>query len=303
MAFSILLLVALAAHLTAAQDYGSAFIGCVPAADQPSGAVNQGESGQTSDGCQFYCSINNKAYSFWTSSYSGAGKYSTQGAPACVCSDTEPSTGAITSTISADEDTVCVTATDYQVFKAYTTEQFQGCTSPNAYLHSTTGYTSYEQCLSACASSAYTFVKPLETSWQCFCGSSMGSPALTECGLNKYLIYYHDPIAQASQLTRRKLRERLNESTRQAADCPSGLTACLVEGYTDSYECIDTNAEIESCGGCINGVFGSTNATAGTDCTALAGVALGAATCTAGRCESFACESGFSLVDGACVAV
>ncbi|WVQ98931.1 hypothetical protein IAU59_006063 [Kwoniella sp. CBS 9459] len=147
------------------------------------------------------------------------------------------------------------------------------------------------------------FARPIDSNWQCACGSSIGSPSYTACGLNNYLVYYHDPIAQASQLTRRKLRERLSESSRQAADCPAGLTACVVAGYSDSFECIDTNAEIESCGGCINGLFGMGNFTSGTDCTAIPGIAFGAVTCTAGRCESFACQDGFSLVDGECVAV
>ncbi|WVF71978.1 hypothetical protein IAT40_006789 [Kwoniella sp. CBS 6097] len=306
MAYSFLLLAALAALVArsvAAQQYGSGFIGCIPVANQPTGfGLSQGDSTQDAAGCNFFCSNNGRAYSFFTPSYAGPGKYSRQGAPACTCSNTEPDPNTITNTVSAAQDTTCVTASDYQVYKSRTTEQFQGCATSDSYDHNDV-YSTLEGCLVACASSPYTFAAPFEDGWECLCGLTMGSPTYSQCGYRNYVTYYHDAIAQASQLTRRKLRERLSENNRQVADCPTGLTACMIAGYSDSYECIDTNAEVESCGGCLNGVFGKTNATSGSDCTALNGVALGAVTCSAGRCESFACEDGFSLVSGKCVAV
>ncbi|WVF71977.1 hypothetical protein IAT40_006787 [Kwoniella sp. CBS 6097] len=293
MTYSYLLLAALVAQSAVAQQYGSAFLSCIASANKPSGAIAGSDFINTPQDCVDNCGGSTYAYfTEYFPLFQSAG---------CLCSNTPPSNSWVTSTVSAAQDETCATNTDFAAYKVRTTEQFQGCASASSY-QSTGGYNSIEACLSACAYSPYTFARPVDSNWQCACGSSLGSPTYTACGSNSYLAYYHDAIAQASQLTRRKLRERLSDISRQSADCPAGLTACIVAGYSDSFECIDTSAEIESCGGCINGVFGQTNATSGSDCTALTGVALGAVTCSAGRCESFACQDGFSLVSGECIA-
>lgn len=61
--------------------------------------------------------------------------------------------------------------------------------------------------------------------------------------------------------------------------CPSNLEACPIKGLAVSgdYECLDTTAELTSCGGCA-----STGA--GQDCTAIEGVWNVA--CNVGKCKS-----------------
>lgn len=55
-------------------------------------------------------------------------------------------------------------------------------------------------------------------------------------------------------------------TSRTVSLCPAGLQACPIPGIVASgdYECIDTDAELESCGGCAS--IGE-----GQDCTAIAG--------------------------------
>ncbi|KAI0068368.1 hypothetical protein BV25DRAFT_1911353 [Artomyces pyxidatus] len=82
--------------------------------------------------------------------------------------------------------------------------------------------------------------------------------------------------------------------------CPTGLSACPVTGLTNNvtsdYECIDTQQELESCGGC-------SSVGAGQDCTAIPGAwNVG---CAAGSCAVYNCMAGFRLsLDGkSCIAL
>ncbi|KAK8858719.1 hypothetical protein IAR55_002948 [Kwoniella newhampshirensis] len=85
--------------------------------------------------------------------------------------------------------------------------------------------------------------------------------------------------------------------------CPSPLQACKVAGDASAFQCIDSKLELGSCGGCINGDFGSSSSSSSAvDCTTLAGVAPGAVACMAGSCRAFRCQSGYKLKDNACVA-
>lgn len=93
---------------------------------------------------------------------------------------------------------------------------------------------------------------------------------------------------------------RLAEESARNAYCPSGKAACRVPGSSD-YECIDTNSELESCGGCAYGAYGSNSTYTGTDCTALPGVVPSATSCWHGSCIVTRCRRGFTLVDGACI--
>ncbi|KAJ7293588.1 hypothetical protein C8J57DRAFT_1269424 [Mycena rebaudengoi] len=67
--------------------------------------------------------------------------------------------------------------------------------------------------------------------------------------------------------------------------CPAGLDACPIPGVaSNDYECIDTHAELESCGGCAS--LGQ-----GQDCTAITGAwNVG---CEQGRCAVYTCTFGF----------
>lgn len=72
--------------------------------------------------------------------------------------------------------------------------------------------------------------------------------------------------------------------TARGSRCPAAHTACSIPGSVRGFECIDTNSNIEMCGGCANA--------GGVDCTTLPGVdAVG---CIAGQCEVWACAEGFA---------
>ncbi|PCH33632.1 hypothetical protein WOLCODRAFT_22134 [Wolfiporia cocos MD-104 SS10] len=81
--------------------------------------------------------------------------------------------------------------------------------------------------------------------------------------------------------------------------CPDSMEACPIQGLsglTGDYECLDTAAELESCGGCA-----STGA--GQDCTAIEGVKnVG---CEHGHCAIYTCAQGYKLsTDGqSCVSL
>ncbi|KAG0151684.1 hypothetical protein CROQUDRAFT_71416 [Cronartium quercuum f. sp. fusiforme G11] len=70
--------------------------------------------------------------------------------------------------------------------------------------------------------------------------------------------------------------------------CPAGLNACPISPFSASkgYECIDTQEEIESCGGC-------SSTGEGLNCNTIPGVKY--AGCAVGQCLAFECETGFNL--------
>ncbi|KAH9821802.1 hypothetical protein DFH28DRAFT_532189 [Melampsora americana] len=78
--------------------------------------------------------------------------------------------------------------------------------------------------------------------------------------------------------------------------CPIGLSACPISPFSSSkgYECIDTQEEIESCGGC-------SSTGEGINCNTVPGVKF--AGCAASQCLAFSCEEGYNLTsDQKCVA-
>ncbi|GAA6009350.1 hypothetical protein JCM11491_004284 [Sporobolomyces phaffii] len=81
---------------------------------------------------------------------------------------------------------------------------------------------------------------------------------------------------------------------RRASTCPFGHSLCPV-GLEGGVECIDTSANLESCGGCPG--------QGGVDCSALAGVS--ASSCVDSVCEIWACLDShvWSAEDQACVAL
>ncbi|KAG7561961.1 hypothetical protein FFLO_02601 [Filobasidium floriforme] len=106
-------------------------------------------------------------------------------------------------------------------------------------------------------------------------------------------------VQAAVKLRTEQEQLEIQQEELNAMYCPGRLQACSVNGtasldHSWSYECIDTQSELESCGGCA-----STGE--GVDCTALPGVR--AVTCNAGQCEAYNCATGFKLVDSVCVAL
>ncbi|WOO82762.1 uncharacterized protein LOC62_04G006247 [Vanrija pseudolonga] len=93
-------------------------------------------------------------------------------------------------------------------------------------------------------------------------------PASNNCKWNSWF-YYNDnvpPIQPSQAANRRRLlleqdQHRLQFSglgdrgSHHLALCPRPTLACNVPG-TDTFECINTSQELESCGGCLNGEFG-----------------------------------------------
>lgn len=70
-------------------------------------------------------------------------------------------------------------------------------------------------------------------------------------------------------------RDLIKTTTTSNSLCPRGLTACylhnfasLAKGKSISWECMDTQNDIESCGGCLSPV---TDQEAGADCTTMVG--------------------------------
>jgi hypothetical protein len=105
-------------------------------------------------------------------------------------------------------------------------------------------------------------------------------------------------------------RERDAKSMQRSLGlCPYPLEACIVGD--DGYECVDTRAELEACGGCTGGTLtmetdgspGSRNATAavGVDCLSLPGVDATRTACLSGKCVISACKPNWHLVAGRCV--
>ncbi|KAH8094605.1 hypothetical protein BXZ70DRAFT_347818 [Cristinia sonorae] len=85
------------------------------------------------------------------------------------------------------------------------------------------------------------------------------------------------------------------EMAKRSATCDRGYTACGVFGWTgmrasQAWECIDTQSDLESCGGCaIPLMRGSPH---GVDCTAIPGVAD--VSCGAGSCIVHRCLPGYT---------
>jgi len=74
--------------------------------------------------------------------------------------------------------------------------------------------------------------------------------------------------------------------------CPDGLSACPISAFGTGFECVDTQEELENCGGCNS--LGE-----GQDCTAIPGVA--GVGCSNGKCVVLSCGEGYRMTsNGAC---
>ncbi|WVQ65348.1 uncharacterized protein L199_003524 [Kwoniella botswanensis] len=164
-------------------------------------------------------------------------------------------------------------------------------------------------CLNQCSTSRYAVFSYDNTkgSYVCACGDDISEDTPETCGSDSALIYSHPAGAAASGLARRSAREALRRS-RQAAliqTCPKGLTACVIPGLegTDAWECVDTQNDLESCGGCLHGSYKNSTTAVGQSCQNQKGIKLGGTTCQAGKCVNYGCASAYRLVDGDCIAI
>ncbi|TFK21707.1 hypothetical protein FA15DRAFT_69404 [Coprinopsis marcescibilis] len=82
--------------------------------------------------------------------------------------------------------------------------------------------------------------------------------------------------------------------TPENANCPTGYTACGILGrHLGSWECIDTQKDLESCGGCMVSLANSVDNRLGDDCTAIQGVDDVA--CVQGQCKVHKCMDGYEI--------
>ncbi|TFK38453.1 hypothetical protein BDQ12DRAFT_605982 [Crucibulum laeve] len=76
--------------------------------------------------------------------------------------------------------------------------------------------------------------------------------------------------------------------------CPWGHTACGIYGRSvQSWECVDTQNDLESCGGCMVSLHPNLPDPDGEDCTAIPGVAD--VSCVRGRCAVHRCMPGYDM--------
>ncbi|WVF65359.1 hypothetical protein IAT40_000086 [Kwoniella sp. CBS 6097] len=280
---------------TALQVSAYSYIGCVDSSQGSAGA------GSTTIGsiekCAAYCEPSGDKAPFF---------YYRADGEVCTCSNVSPAPG---SYVPAQGSQGGCSATSYAAYSILTTFEFQGCDS-NMDTDENPGdnFASLETCFAECADKGSVMFNPYynDDTFGCRCNSAYtitGGSAAT-CGPYSWFTYVHSKGATASGLARRNYRVRAEQArlARQTF-CPQGAKACSVDGNPDTYECVDIETELESCGGCLYGEFQSTavNATAGVDCTALPGVALGGVTCESSACIAYACRTGFELSSGVCV--
>ncbi|WVF67022.1 hypothetical protein IAT40_001765 [Kwoniella sp. CBS 6097] len=210
----------------------------------------------------------------------------------------------------------CENAVSYSAFLTQSNYLFDACFAEKSEIAPNTSITvdTVEQCLRTCniERDALARYDEVAKNFECLCTDLPYYEPLTlgDCVYGSYLAWgYGFNPPQPSGWVKRQQRQRSRREQYRLLNelCPSGLTACMIGGDDRlAFECIDTDSELESCGGCVNGayVMGPTNATSsvGTDCTSIQGILIGGVTCLRGRCLAFACaaEDGYELVNSEC---
>ncbi|WWC71748.1 uncharacterized protein I206_105707 [Kwoniella pini CBS 10737] len=275
--------------------YSSQFATCATSSYVPSGGAQSG-AWSSADDCAAYCYNRDTSYiySAWTSTTSG-----------CSCG-----------TNSFDTDTMAQgnpggCGSNYEVTITHTTWDFELCT--NNYQFTTANIQShtsdYYSIFSICAPYAGMAIwSTTNDQFYYACGSgyeSTGATSTCDYGVNR--IYSHPADATVSQLAKRSLAERRRIAEREKREnywCHKGLTACQLEEDSNSFECVDTQNDLESCGGCLHGAYNpaGNNITVpiGIDCSSIPGVSLGHSTCSSGKCD-FDCKKGWEVRGDKCV--
>ncbi|KAK8853480.1 hypothetical protein IAR55_004187 [Kwoniella newhampshirensis] len=270
-------------------------IGCVSQTYTPSDAM---EAGAYANGelCGQSCYDNAAGpfhYAVW--------EYVEDDVNRCQCSNVSPATNDF---VQGPESTGTCTLTTQSVFYAtsstYTNEGCQSSTSATGAI----SVASPEVCLSACRLYTYAFFSITSSSTLvCACGDATNvGPVPAFCSAqDSWLALRHTAnaaVAGPTGFVRRQMEEKRRKEEKAKREnrwCPAGLTACKVPGDELAFECLDVADELESCGGCMNGDFGSDKISFGVDCSALPGIAPGGVTCTKGLCQAYACETGYDL--------
>ncbi|WWC88537.1 uncharacterized protein L201_003448 [Kwoniella dendrophila CBS 6074] len=113
--------------------------------------------------------------------------------------------------------------------------------------------------------------------------------------------FQHQPKRASSKFrkSKRSLNIDIESRDENNSSCPNPLKACQVQNDSKSFQCIDPQFAITSCGGCIHGDFGgSSTLTSAVDCTKIEGVAEGGVICSLGQCKAYRCLDGYKLADG-----
>ncbi|KAK1921959.1 hypothetical protein DB88DRAFT_375465 [Papiliotrema laurentii] len=117
--------------------------------------------------------------------------------------------------------------------------------------------------------------------------------------------YEHRLAADRGQRAYQALmKDRLRKRPSLAA-CPDGFKVCPSADGDGSFECVDVQTSLTSCGACVVGEAGRDDLSSklGTDCTALPGISDKGVQCKAGSCIATSCLEGFVLSDDRCVRV
>lgn len=162
-------------------------------------------------------------------------------------------------------------------------------------------------CFTSCADYKYLMMTSNNDGlYSCQCGTTLTPGSTQTCARNVQQLYQNDDPTASGVARRSKIARELARRQAQQTLCPASQSACVIPG-TESFECLDTQNELEACGGCVSGVFGAVAGAAelavGVDCSALPGVAVGGVSCVRGQCEVSACAKDYVLEDGACVAL
>ncbi|WWC88382.1 uncharacterized protein L201_003293 [Kwoniella dendrophila CBS 6074] len=198
----------------------------------------------------------------------------------------------------------------YSVHIVKTTFDSTTCYQKSDFINDGSGFTnipSAPDCLNQCKfnKKAIFISNYPNPGFSCGCADNVRGTTVEFCGPVTYYVFNHPAQAAVSGLARRKAKEQAlikRNKARRNQFCPSGLEACLIPGLEEygAWECIDSNNDLESCGGCISGSYLNTTTSVGENCL-KPGVSLGAATCVAGQCQTNKCQYGYQLVDNQCV--
>ncbi|WVW83330.1 hypothetical protein I302_105349 [Kwoniella bestiolae CBS 10118] len=282
------------------------FVGCFSDPEVLEGQVGQLQPGIFPVDCLVNCANEGKIYTYEYAQYRNGLGYDQW----CLCTNNAPDYRYITDgTGSCDPG--FFSPGDVTVSTSLTSFTFVACYPSAGALDFSTQVGNLYECLTEC--SAYQFARLAfregERLGYCFCYATdalWSGEHYTPCNQGDWYIYQQSN--QPSSFVKRS-KARLQYINQRESLCPEGLTACnLPSGPSDSYECIDISLDPESCGGCLHGRYESdivnhpVRPTIGIDCTALENIVISDVTCVQGQCVVGACEEGFALQHGACVA-
>nr|XP_018258956.1 uncharacterized protein I303_08497 [Kwoniella dejecticola CBS 10117]OBR81114.1 hypothetical protein I303_08497 [Kwoniella dejecticola CBS 10117] len=254
------------------EDQYGTFVSCMASAWSNEDSVTIATNPTSAEGCSQECYYYPDQTYMWS--------YYLWGTGACMCSNTyEPLENTVTAagrnfqrTCEDADYEVWVTASTWSTNACYTRQEdpeAESLLTPKGQVDDP------EVCLTECT--GYEYASTLvtgdsdEATMNCWCGPAEGYYGAqeheTECGVGYYTTYQHlvnTVVGSGFAKRQLHLKERLiRQRGRKRALCPGGLTACTIAGVAESFECIDTTSELESCGGCVTSAFNDPSASLG----------------------------------------